>query len=65
MVRLILEKMEIHTEADDIDEDEEENKFDKIFMGVKDIGWSSPNLRYSLIKQASVIDKWKALTKTE
>ena len=64
-MRLIVQKMEIHTEADDVDEDVDNYMDDKITVGVKGIGWSSPQLRYTLIKQAGVIGKWKAVSNIE
>ena len=62
LLRLIIEKMEIHTEADDMDEDVYDNSNPTFGQGIKGIGWSSPQLRHSLIKQASVINKWKGIT---
>ena len=58
LIKLIIEKMEIVREADDdVDEEEEEEKQQN-----QSIGWSSPALRNSLIKQSSVINAFKKRT---
>ena len=58
LIKLIIEKMEIVREADDdVDEEEEDDK-----QQHQSIGWSSPALRNSLIKQSSVINAFKKRT---
>jgi hypothetical protein len=62
MLRLIVQKMEIHTEADDVDE--YGNAAGKADFATGDgsssaIGWSSPTLRHVMLKQAMMIAKWK------
>jgi hypothetical protein len=62
LLRLIVQKMEIHTEADDVDESE--NTSEKTGFVSSDgqssaIGWSSPTLRHVMLKQAMMISKWK------
>ena len=59
MLRLILQKMEIKTEADDLDEPGCPSE------GLPDsprhppgMGWRSPVLRYSLPTTASVLSAW-------
>jgi len=66
LLRLIVQKMEIHTEADDVEETTG-NGFGKrttrAGQGASSgpIGWSSPALRQVMLKQALVLSKWKKL----
>jgi hypothetical protein len=63
LTRLIVQKMEIHTEADDIDEydsrNAQTNKAGHALSDAIPIGWSSPALRQVMMRQALVISKWK------
>ena len=60
LLRLIIQKMEIHTEADDVDEENEnDHKETGGASSVKAIGWSSPALRNSLLKQSTVVAAFK------
>ena len=65
LLRLIVQKMEIHTEADDMDEEVCHEDTDSCAASQETnarksgIGWSSPALRQAMWKQALVISKWK------
>ena len=64
LLRLIVQKMEIHTEADDVDDDPggAEGGLGRPAIGPpasQGIGWSSPVLRQVMLKQALVLSKWK------
>jgi len=56
LLRLIVQKMEINTEADCLDEDES----DGIMGHELDVGWSTSRLRHDLPKQALLVSKWKS-----
>jgi len=63
MLRLIVQKMEIHTEADEVDEVKCSFQMSPAGHSTQrdgqSIGWSSPALRQAMLKQALVLSKWK------
>lgn len=63
LLRLIVQKMEIHTEADDFDEctgqSDGQGGQGQGSGSSGPIGWSSPALRQVMMKQALVLSKWK------
>ena len=63
LLRLIVQKMEIHTEADEMDEGGLPPVMTMSATGHRHgpIGWSSPAIRQNLLKQAAVVHKWKSV----
>ena len=64
LVRLVVQKMEIKSEADDMDEAESEDPDVIRHLTnpiVSNITWSTPNVRHTLMKQASILAKWKSI----
>lgn len=61
LLRLVVQKMEIKTEADDQDEAESRDMLPAMSGGCQSVTWSSPALRHTLLKQASVMAHWKNL----
>jgi len=61
LLRLIVQKMEIHTEADDVDEDSSVNATpaQSVEQRGSGIGWSSSALRHVILKQALIVSRWK------
>lgn len=61
LIRLIVQKMEIHTEADDVDDiSPNQNTADShVITTDNPIGWSSNSLRHVMMKQAMVVSKWR------
>ena len=65
MLRLIVQKMEIRTEAHDWDDDTDDDSSTKAdsrrrALTMKGVGWSSATIRHNLLKQSQVVAKWKS-----
>lgn len=67
LIKLIVQKMEIKTEADEWDDEDIATDLDlrTSMARVRDIGWSSRSLRNTLMQQVSVINKWKNVAEAD
>ena len=65
LLRLIVQKMEIRTEQENVDDDyprDDEPPSRGRSAALRGIGWSSRALRHNLLKQSAVISKWSKST---
>ena len=60
LLRLIVQKMEIKTEQENMDDDQHPGDDEPLRHrpALRGIGWSSRVLRHDLLKQSAVISKW-------
>ena len=58
LLRLVVQKMEIHTEADERDISGPPG----VSLVPANINWSSPLIRRQLTKQATVVSHWSKIT---
>ncbi len=63
LIRLVVQKMEIRTEADEQD-DAEMPDLDVMKKTTYTSGsWATPSLQHTLMKQASIVEQWKSFDK--